>query len=247
MKKLTANYQFKIKTFDAESGAIEGYAAVFNTMDWVGDIIDPTALDKCLQAHKANGTSIKMFWCHDEKDTIGVWHEAFVDEHGLYLKGQLTLDVSKAREVLALLKAGAVDGISIGYYALDAEYDAEQGARMLNGVYVFEASLVPVPAHPDARIVNVKSVLAQGDVPTERDLERSLRCMGFSQRQAKSFISEGYKGIANTAEKEPAEEPDPETINTVVEVTPNVIPSPSAPQAELKGALSALLRLYNTK
>ncbi|MGE6114152.1 HK97 family phage prohead protease [Aeromonas salmonicida] len=247
MKKLTANYQFKIKTFDAESGAIEGYAAVIDTMDWVGDIIDPAAFDACLATHKAKGTNIKMFWCHDEKDTIGVWHEAQVDEHGLYLKGQLTLEVAKAREVLALLKAGAVDGISIGFYTLDAEYDSDKGARIIKSTYVFEASLTACPAHPDARIVNVKSVLAQGDVPTERDLERSLRCMGFSQRQAKSFISEGYKGIANTAEKEPAEEPDLETINTVVEITPNVIPSPSAPQAELKGALSALLKLYNTK
>ena len=51
----------------------------------------------------------------------------------------------------ALIEAGAIDGLSIGYRTLKASKDAE-GRRVLNEVELWEVSLVTFPMLPEARI-----------------------------------------------------------------------------------------------
>ena len=62
-----------------------------------------------------------MLWQHDPAQPIGIWDEVREDATGLYVKGRLLPDVARAREAQALLAAGAVDGLSIGYRTLRAE------------------------------------------------------------------------------------------------------------------------------
>ena len=66
----------------------------------------------------------------------------------------------------ALLAAGAIDGLSIGYRTVRAERDGK-GQRLLSELELWEVSLVTFPMLPEAR------VSAKGDTP-DADLWRSM-------------------------------------------------------------------------
>ena len=53
-----------------------------------------------------------------------------------------------------------------------------------------EVSLVTMPANPKARVTSVKSI---EEIETIRDFEKFLRDAGFSNSQAKSIASHGYR------------------------------------------------------
>src|SRR5207244_960742 len=75
----------------------------------------------------------------------------------LYVRGRLMLDVSRAREVLALMRAGALDGLSIGFRAVTGRRDAKTGIRRLTKVDLWEISVVTFPLLPEARVAHVKA------------------------------------------------------------------------------------------
>ena len=73
-----------------------------------------------------------MLWQHDPTQPIGVWDEVREDATGLWVKGRILTEVEKGREAAALLAAGAIDGLSIGYRTVRAERDGK-GQRLLSG------------------------------------------------------------------------------------------------------------------
>jgi len=81
----------------------------------------------------------------------------FEDAYGLYVEGQLLLDVQKGREALALLRVGALSGLSIGYSPVRYPMDNETGVRLLAEVDLWEVSLVTFPANAAANVTVVKS------------------------------------------------------------------------------------------
>ncbi|MEO1000430.1 MAG: HK97 family phage prohead protease [Pseudomonadota bacterium] len=138
---------------------IEGYASLFGAEDQGGDVVMPGAYRASLTRLKAAGRSVKMLWQHDPAQPIGVWDAVEEDGRGLRVKGRLLTEVQAGREALALLRAGAVDGLSIGYRTLRAE---KTGAgRALHEVELWEVSLVTFPMLPEAR--------AAAEPPTEAE------------------------------------------------------------------------------
>jgi HK97 family phage prohead protease len=135
----------------AEGQVIAGYASLFGKADQGGDIVEPGAYGKALGALRARGGSVKMLWQHDPAEPIGVWDEVREDARGLYVKGRLLTDVARAREAAALIAAGAIDGLSIGYRTLRATKD-NKGRRRLAELELWEVSLVTFPMLPDARV-----------------------------------------------------------------------------------------------
>ncbi|MGY3860224.1 HK97 family phage prohead protease [Aeromonas lacus] len=195
MKMEKKNYRFKVNKFDVNTGEISGYANTFEFRDYAGDITMQGAFTNSLKRHITEGTVIKMLWQHDSTQVIGVWTSAVEDEHGLYLSGNLIQGVQKADEAGLLLAAGALDGLSIGYTVEDSKYDSKKDARLLLEINLLECSIVTFPCNAQSRIDSVKSSLDEGNVPTERDMEKCLREIGLSQKQAKAFLALGYKGI----------------------------------------------------
>ena len=126
---------------------IEGYASLFGSVDQGGDVVQPGAYKTSLKA----GRQVKMLWQHDPSEPIGVWDEVREDDKGLYVKGRLLEDVARAREAAALTKAGAIDGLSIGYRTVKATKD-DRGHRLLSEVELWEVSLVTFPMLPEARV-----------------------------------------------------------------------------------------------
>ena len=59
--------------------------------------------------------SIRMLFQHDPAEPIGVWEEIREDEKGLYVRGRIVSQTARGQEVLNLMRAGAIDGLSIGF------------------------------------------------------------------------------------------------------------------------------------
>jgi HK97 family phage prohead protease len=156
-----------------ETGLFEGYASLFHIVDLGRDMVMPGAFRSSLTRKGATG--IKMLWQHDATQPIGSWHSISEDTRGLKVRGQLNLAVSRAREVSALLRAGVVDGLSIGFRTTKAHADKATGVRLLQEIDLWEISIVTFPMLPQARVSAVK----QADLQTRwhaaaRDVQRCL-------------------------------------------------------------------------
>ena len=137
---------------------ISGYASLFGKCDQGGDVVEAGAYRGSLERLKTKGGSVKMLWQHDPSQPIGVWDEVREDAKGLWVKGRILTDVAKGREAAALIGAGAIDGLSIGYRTVRAT-KGDKGGRRLSELELWEVSLVTFPMLPDARVG------AKGDDP----------------------------------------------------------------------------------
>ena len=171
-----------------DGGTIEGYGSVFNVVDDWGDIIAPGAFAATLAAHKAAGTMPAMLWQHEDDEPIGIWTEMVEDARGLRVKGQLCMDIPEGKKAFALLKMGALDGLSIGFISRKWSWDESSGVRTLQEVDLWEVSPVTFPANSLARVDGVKSAGAPS-INTIRDAERALRDAGLSAEQAKATLA----------------------------------------------------------
>ena len=130
---------------------IEGYASYFGQTDRGRDVVQAGAYAKSLKSLATGGRSVKMLWQHDPTQPIGIWDEVREDDRGLYVKGRILGDVAKGREAAALIEAGAIDGLSIGYKTVLASKNSK-GERVLEELELWEVSLVTFPMLPTARV-----------------------------------------------------------------------------------------------
>ncbi len=148
----TLNFALELKSLDQE-GRFAGYASVFDIVDNQHDVMLRGAFSKTLIRGAGN---IKLLWKHQQDEPIGVFDRVFEDDRGLYVEGRLLLNVRRAQEAYTLLKAGAVNGLSIGYSPISYNIDANSGVRRLAEVDLWEVSLVTFPANTAANVTVVK-------------------------------------------------------------------------------------------
>ncbi len=134
-----------------DGAVIEGYASRFGDCDQGGDIVTKGAYTKSLKALAAGDRTVKMLWQHDPAQPIGIWDEVREDGQGLWVKGRLLDSIAKGREAAALIEAGAIDGLSIGYRTVRATKN-DKGQRLLTELELWEVSLVTFPMLPSARV-----------------------------------------------------------------------------------------------
>lgn len=194
-----ATLEVKAEEEDDEYLTVSGYGAVFGNMDSGGDIIMPGAFKESMD----KGRKPKMLWQHDPSQPIGAWDEMREDENGLYIKGRISKKAAKGAEIAALVKMGAIEGLSIGYRTKEYEMDVDSGARKLTKLDLWETSVVTFPMNELANIYAMKSE----DI-TERDLERAFKNMGHSHRMAKAMAGGAWKARADVLRD--ADTPDPE-------------------------------------
>ena len=130
---------------------LAGYASVYGRRDSGGDTVMPGAYATSLKRLAADGRRAKMLWQHDPGQPIGVWDEVREDERGLWVRGRLLAEVARGREAVALVAAGAIDGLSIGYRTVKAERDGHGGRRLVE-LDLWEVSLVTFPMQAEARV-----------------------------------------------------------------------------------------------
>lgn len=139
------------------AGTFSGYAAVWGKRDAFGDVLQPGAFAKSLAAHKANGTRVLMLRGHDPSEVIGTWQGVQEDATGLRVDGRLVLETRSGAEAYALMKAEAIDGLSIGFRTIRATA-TQGGGRLVHELDLIEVSLVACPAQPAARITGIRSI-----------------------------------------------------------------------------------------
>ena len=130
---------------------IKGYASFFGDVDQGNDVVQKGAYAASLTALKNASRSVKMLWQHDPAQPIGVWDVVQEDAKGLFVKGRILQSVEKGREAIALIDAGAIDGLSIGYRTVKSSKNTK-GQRLLQELELWEVSLVTFPMLPSARV-----------------------------------------------------------------------------------------------
>lgn len=176
---------FEVKSVD-DAGNFEGYASVFNNIDLGDDVIIPKAFTR-VKTTRAGKLKLALF--HDLTKLIGA-ADFTQDEHGLFLKGKVNLNVSYARDAYELMKDGTLDSMSIGFNIIKADMESREGKqiRVIKEAELWEGSIVPFGMNPEAQVMSVKSDI--------RLFESALReRMGLSQKEAAAVASIGYPAL----------------------------------------------------
>lgn len=142
------------------AGSFAGYASVFNKPDGAGDIVEPGAFTASIKKRGVAG--IRMLFQHDPAQPLGTWLDIHEDAHGLYVRGQLSLDVQRSAELAGLLRDGAIDGLSIGFKTVRARRPRGSRLRHLLEIDLWEISLVTFPMLESARVTHRSLPARQG-------------------------------------------------------------------------------------
>lgn len=168
--------QTKSLTFKAENlqddGTFSGYASVFDVVDSYGDVVKKGSFVDSLNDWQAKGKMPPVLWQHNRGEVIGVWTKLYEDDYGLFCEGKLLIDdVAKAREAYALIKAGAIDGLSIGYRTQKYRYNSDNDTIDLLKMDLKEISIVTFPANESSTVSQVKhELIAEQDSKNALDI-----------------------------------------------------------------------------
>lgn len=196
MQDKQMDMQLKIKSVN-DDGFFSGYGSVNYTKDSYGDIVMPGAFAKSLNDWNAKNKWPPVLFNHNRDEIIGCYTKMYEDEHGLYVEGRLLIEnISKAREVHALLKAQVIDGLSIGYRTVKEEYDRENDVVKLLEVKLYEVSIVTFPANDEARINCVKYDYG---LPSSEQFKELLIKNGFNAEQAAVIHDSGFFSLSKKA------------------------------------------------
>lgn len=189
--------EVKFSTDADVKGAFSGYGAVFGNVDSYGDTIKRGAFKKTLREWEERGKLPPMLLQHggglfgatpDGLLPIGKWTDMEENTKGLKVEGQLfALETERGQYLMEGLKAGVLDGLSIGFRMRQAINGTKPGEprRTLTDIDLVEVSVVTFPANEAARVTAVKSMTPQ----ELRDLEAALRDGGLSHRDCRRAVS----------------------------------------------------------
>lgn len=191
---------FEVKAVE-DDGTFTGFGSVFGNVDSYKEVVAPGAFSETLAAWKQAGRLPPVLWQHRAGEPIGPYVEMEEQPVGLWVKGKLLVeDVQRAKEARALMKAKAVNGLSIGFVTREDSYDRVTGIRTLKKVDLWEVSVVTFPANPAAQISSVKSAIDA--ISNFAEAEAFLREVGrLSKADATGFIAR-FKSLSGRSESD---------------------------------------------
>lgn len=183
MAKQTLNRDFEVKSV-GDTGTFTGLGSVFGEVDSYRDIVVKGAFKNSLLDFERKKRKVPMLWQHRMAQPIGIYTKLEETSEGLYVEGEINMDVQQGREAHALMKQGALTGLSIGYETVSEKFikKNEVPYRELHEVKLWEISPVTFPAGDSARVDSVKSARSLSE------LEDVLRDAGFSKSEAGLFL-----------------------------------------------------------
>ncbi len=183
----------------SDAGELTGIAWPFGSADRVGDMIEKGAFNNTPER-------LPMLFAHDHNQVVGVWDSVTETAFGLQVKGRLLIDdVQRSREVRAMIKTGAVSGLSIGFQTKKA-MPRKGGGRKISKLDLVEVSIVAVPAHPGARITSAKSANRTKGESMENDTNE-IENKGADVAAIEAKVSgledslKGFEGVAGRLDK----------------------------------------------
>ncbi len=142
---------FEVKSLDDDQRIIKGYAST-PELDRQGDRMSSEGAKFALP--------LPLLWQHRHDQPIGQVLAATVTKSGIEITAQIAKGVlPRIDEAWALIKAGLVRGLSIGWLPLDATFI--DGAFHVKSWEWLELSAVTVPANAAANITAIKSIDAR--------------------------------------------------------------------------------------
>ncbi|MDB5659566.1 MAG: phage major capsid protein family [Cypionkella sp.] len=175
---MTDRIEFKAAFAVDDAGEITGTAWPFGSPDRVGDVITKGAFTA--------PASLPMLFAHDQAQVIGVWNEITETPDGLTVKGRLLVDdVARAAEVRAMIQAGAVSGLSIGFVTKSAT--PRPRGRTITALDLHEISVVAIPSHPGAQITSIKAANAANTPEENTMLDETQTPANAQQIDTKAF------------------------------------------------------------
>lgn len=161
----TGTFEIKAEVSIDDAGTVTGIAWPFGKPDSYGDLIEPTAFKFAPE--------VPMIVEHEQGQVVGIWNAYEVTDKGLEVKGRLFVEgIGPAREARRRLVAGSMSGLSIGYQ-LHEHKARPEGGRVLTDLTITEISLCRRPVHPDARTIEVKSIVEGNSMENE---ELEVKC-----------------------------------------------------------------------
>jgi HK97 family phage prohead protease len=198
MRYIHRPIEFKELTKElTEQGSFEGLASVYGNVDLGGDVVEPGAFK---EFNLTKDGQIRILDGHNTRAPIG--KARLTDTHlGLAVKGTLEMAVARAREVHALMKAGIIDGLSIGFDILpDGAQTDEKGIRHISKIKLWEVSTTAFPMNQAATVSGVKEIARCTSIREVEDLLREA--VGLSRTQAKLHANAIWKTVSGPRDAE---------------------------------------------
>lgn len=142
------NQTFTIKSTSNNQVIISGYASVYNIADHQNDVIISGAFNN------VNYNDVKFLWQHDSSKPIGIVNNLCENEYGLQVTAAINTNVRFGKEAIELIKQGAVNGLSIGFY-INSSYYRNNDQRIITDADLVEISIVTFPANTSATIQHI--------------------------------------------------------------------------------------------
>lgn len=130
-----------------EMVTLTGYVSRFDVADRQGDVVRR-------QAFVGAAADVPLLWQHDPARPIGRVLRLTEDQAGLKMIAGVSAQCRDGADALALLRSGAVDGLSFGYRVRSAR-KRPGGGRELLRLELIECSVVTLPMHEEARVLAV--------------------------------------------------------------------------------------------
>ena len=188
---------FTLQEFKAadNEGNFRGILSTYGNEDLAGDICDQGCWTDSVSA---KGGQFPLLWQHDMTEPIGSF-KVVDTTAALVIEGHFNQDVQRGREAYALLKAGDVKGLSVGFNMLDWAYI--DGVRHITKADLWEGSFVTFPcntlAYAEAKAMALKNGVA---------IRKSLSALP----EFKSLTEEQQEKILRAIDEAVSEEPAPE-------------------------------------
>jgi len=154
MEKRQVKFRLNNIEEDKDIARISGYGSVFGNVDSYDSSILHGAFARTINANP----KVPILNQHNTDEPIGATVSLKEDNYGLFFEAEISLLVQKGRELVHLLKMGALKGVSIGFNIVKDQYDSETKILKILEVKLWELSLVTFPANPLAMVTDLKSI-----------------------------------------------------------------------------------------
>lgn len=146
-----------------EAGTFTGMASVFDVMidAWIPTRIKAGAFTDTLK----DTSRVKVL--RDHTDPIGRPLQLQERANGLWIKGEIVTGIARGADTLALMRAGVLDEMSIGFNPVEYHMtkDGDQDVRVITKLNLFEVSIVTWGANREAKVESVHAAVARSQVP----------------------------------------------------------------------------------
>ena len=115
-------------------GIIKGFLATFGNFDEGNDTFTADAFNDSIAEHKArDNRPIRMLFQHNRMELVGGFPIELVEtlEKGLFVVGEVNLELERGRDVMALARQGILRDMSIGFSIEDFEMKEDKSINIL--------------------------------------------------------------------------------------------------------------------